>query len=135
MAFRVDKRAFANAFRQSPGFAALTHDLERRSVSTAQQLASQRVRRRTGEYEGGFEAKFTPSTAISSLGRLRLSNRAKHAPIIEDGSRPHRIRVRRAKVLMNTETGEVFGTQVNHPGTRPQHIIRDALQRIAGGGR
>ena len=44
----------------------------------------------------------------------------------EYGSRPHKIRVRKAKVLHNAETGEFFGREVNHPGTPEQPFMRPA---------
>jgi hypothetical protein len=52
-----------------------------------------------------------------------------HAAATELGSAPHTITVRRAKVLANSETGQVFGKQVRHPGTPAQPFLRPALYR------
>lgn len=43
---------------------------------------------------------------------------------MEQGTAPHTIRVRNARVL--TDGAQFFGTQVNHPGTRPYRYLARA---------
>jgi hypothetical protein len=57
--------------------------------------------------------------------------RAPYAVFVHEGTRPHIIRVRSAKVL--TDGVRFFGPQVRHPGTRAQPFLTQALQ-IAGRG-
>lgn len=46
-------------------------------------------------------------------------------------TRPHIIRVRRAHVLANVETGEIFGRVVNHPGSNPpDKFLTDCLNNV-----
>lgn len=92
------------------------------------------MRRRTGRYIGNFETTITPVRSKTVLARLRLFNTLAYAGIIEGGSRPHVIRPRRARVLAFSVDGErVFTTVVHHPGTRAQHVVRDALLDVARG--
>lgn len=63
----------------------------------------------------------------------RVGSDLPYAAAQEFGARPHVIKARRAKVLANSETGEVFGRQVNHPGNAAQPYLRPALyQRRLG---
>jgi len=43
---------------------------------------------------------------------------ASYAPFVEFGTAPHVIVAKNAKVLANAATGQIFGTRVNHPGTK-----------------
>lgn len=53
--------------------------------------------------EGSLQARWYP--------------RASYAPYVEFGTPPHVIRAVNKRVLANKETGQIFGTRVNHPGT------------------
>lgn len=133
MGFRLDRGALVDAVRRSAGFRTIARRMEDSAVKTARDVANDNVERRSGEYLGGFRATFTPAASKSVLGHLRLFNPVEHAEFIEKGTRPHLIRVRNAKVLVNSETGQFFGVQVNHPGTQPRKVIDKALRRVAGG--
>lgn len=91
------------------------------------ELASQRLERRSGEYEDGFT-----TTTRREAGGLRtvVTNRARHATYIEAGTRPHIIVPRRGSVLVfqGRDGTTVFARQVHHPGTRSYHVLRDALR-------
>lgn len=54
------------------------------------------------------------------IGNLqaRWYPRASYAPYVEFGTGPHIIRAVNKKVLANTQTGQVFGPVVHHPGTK-----------------
>lgn len=55
-----------------------------------------------------------------------------YAHFVEYGTKPHVIRAVRAHVLANTRTGQVFGKEVHHPGTKAQPFLRPALDDLAG---
>jgi len=50
--------------------------------------------------------------------QARWYPKASYAPYVEFGTRPHIIRAVNARVLANTQTGQVFGPVVHHPGTK-----------------
>lgn len=55
-----------------------------------------------------------------------------YAAAINDGSRPHVIRPRRASVLRFNVGGRVvFARVVNHPGTKGTHFLDKALADVA----
>ncbi|MFD0783839.1 hypothetical protein ACFQZ8_07915 [Micromonospora azadirachtae] len=53
---------------------------------------------------------------------------------MHDGTGAHVIRPRRPGGMLRFETGGqvVFTTLVNHPGTRPQPWLREAMEEVAG---
>jgi len=56
-----------------------------------------------------------------------------YALAVHDGTRPHTVRPRRARVLRFVAGGEVvFAARVHHPGTRPRPFLREALREVAG---
>jgi hypothetical protein len=59
------------------------------------------------------------------IGNLqaRWYPKASYAPYVEFGTAPHIIRPVSAKVLANKQTGQVFGTLVHHPGTKPNDFM------------
>lgn len=133
---RLDRNALADAVRSGPGFRVLLGRIEKRAIDNAQRIADTRVKRRTGAYVGNFETTVTPRPGPNTLARLRLFNSLDYADVIESGSRPHVIRATRAHGFLVFEIGgETVFTRnpVQHPGTRPQHVIRDALLQTARG--
>ncbi|MCX0246409.1 hypothetical protein [Streptomyces drozdowiczii] len=55
-----------------------------------------------------------------------------YAPFVNDGTKPHKIRPKRAKALkFNVGGRTVFATVVNHPGTKANPFLDRALQRVA----
>lgn len=131
---RLDRAALADTIRSSSQFRTLTRQIEHKTVQSAQRLAATKVKRRTGAYLGNFETTITPLHQTANLVRLRLFNTQRHAVFIEEGTRPHIIRPRRASILAFDVGGRrVFARSVNHPGTRPHHVIRDTLLAIARG--
>ena len=64
---------------------------------------------------------------------LRLQNPKRHAKWIEDGTKPHVIKPRRAKLLrFRAKSGAlVFARKVNHPGTKPYRFLYGGA-RVAG---
>lgn len=62
---------------------------------------------------------------IFDVGNLiaRWYPRAEYAPYVEFGTAPHIIMVKNKRVLANAHTGEIFGTVVHHPGTKPNPFM------------
>lgn len=57
---------------------------------------------------------------------------ADYASFVHDGTRPHVIRPRNAKVLAFSAGGTmVFASKVNHPGTKARPFLRNALEAEA----
>ncbi|MEW2127109.1 HK97 gp10 family phage protein [Streptomyces sp. NPDC007259] len=55
-----------------------------------------------------------------------------YAPYVNDGTRPHVIRPKRAKALrFNVGGRTVFAAVVNHPGTRANPFLDRALREVA----
>jgi hypothetical protein len=54
---------------------------------------------------------------------------AKYAAAVHDGTVPHIIRAVRKKVLADRRAGKIFGKVVQHPGTRPQPFMAEAVQK------
>lgn len=55
-----------------------------------------------------------------------------YAPYVNDGTRPHQIRPKRAKALRFKVGGRtVFAAVVNHPGTKPNPFLDRALREVA----
>jgi hypothetical protein len=70
-------------------------------------------------------------STVAKLDRAKLrgsvSNAVKYARYVEEGTRPHVIRPRRAKMLRFTVGGRVvFSHGVHHPGTSPRPFMRVA---------
>jgi len=137
MPIRVDRRALATAVRQSPEFRAYTRRLQTKTEHMAVRTADGRVKRRTGDYVKTFETTVTPQTGSQTvLATLRLFNTKHYAIYIEEGTRPHIIRATKPHgLLVFPVNGKTVFTRkpVKHPGTKPQHVIRDTLLKIAAG--
>lgn len=57
-------------------------------------------------------------------------NAVPYAAAVEYGTRSHTITARNKKVLANKKTGQVFGTKVRHPGTKPRRMLKKAIDRV-----
>jgi hypothetical protein len=64
--------------------------------------------------------------------RWTIGSDVEYAPMVNDGTRPHLIRPRRAQVLRFKVGGRtVFAKVVHHPGTRARPFLDRALQDVA----
>jgi hypothetical protein len=55
-----------------------------------------------------------------------------YAPLVNDGTKPHKIRPKAKKALkFNVGGRTVFAAVVNHPGTKANPFLDRALQRVA----
>lgn len=83
---------------------------------------AQRMRKNTGQTAASVHGSRTSDLE----GRVVSSSVV--ALILEDGSRPHIIRPKRAKVLaFPGGSGTVFTRFVRHPGTKGYHAFRDGV--------
>lgn len=65
--------------------------------------------------------------------RWTIGSDVEYAPMVNDGTRPHVIRPKNAKVLRFKVGGQtVFARVVHHPGTRAQPFLDRALREVAG---
>lgn len=62
-----------------------------------------------------------------------VTNDVEYAESVHNGTPPHRIVPRRSDGVLRFETGGqvVFTTYVNHPGTRAQPWLREAMEEVA----
>lgn len=76
--------------------------------------------------------RMQPPRLFSLRPSVTVGSDVFYAPFVNDGTRPHQIRPRRAQVLRFTVGGQVvFARVVNHPGTKPNPFLDRALQEIA----
>lgn len=120
--FRLDRQQVQEAVtgRDSIPYRALVR-LMRRVAARAKREAPVRTR----------ELRNSIGWSPISVRRLSLQSgvfaKARHAKWVHDGTRPHLITARRARVLAFQADGRtVFARQVRHPGTRPNPFMRRA---------
>jgi HK97 gp10 family phage protein len=65
-------------------------------------------------------------TGVAS-GVVRVE--ASYGVFVEEGTRPHMIRVRTKRVLADISTKQIFGTVVRHPGTRANRFFTRGVDR------
>jgi hypothetical protein len=56
---------------------------------------------------------------------------ADYARFVVEGTRPHIIRSHGPWPLRNRATGQVFGPEVHHPGTRANPFVSEAAREVA----
>lgn len=86
-------------------------------VDTGRLRSSIRVERRSFL---GFRSRWT------------IGSDVEYAPMVNDGTRPHLIRPKNAKVLRFRAGGQVvYAKVVRHPGTRARPFLDRALREVA----
>lgn len=108
-----------------------------RWASTINPLVVGAVRARApvgkGPTAGGLRRSVT-SRRVQSAGSvsLQVGATATYAPFVVDGTRPHMIQARNARVLRFTTSGgqTLFRPRVNHPGTKPNPFAREAVAAV-----
>lgn len=135
MSVRVNYAALSAAVRQSPSLRAGLQPLAARCTRVTRQVADERTQRRTGQMEANYRSSVIPGGVGPVVARIRTENPVPHALFMEAGTRPHRIPKAGERLLSWVHGGvriTIYG-HVNHPGTAPRNIIRDALRRVAAG--
>lgn len=91
-------------------------------------VARERVNHPTGEYLRGISSHIRPGP-MGTMVEVRAD--APHSAVLEGGSSPHTIRPARTGGVLRFRVGGrvVFARKVEHPGTRPYHILRDGVRR------
>lgn len=85
---------------------------------------------RTGRLRSSIRAE--PPRFFSLRGSVTVGSDLEYAAAVNDGTRPHVIRPRRAKVLRFSVGGQVvFARLVNHPGTKGTKFLDKALEDVA----
>ncbi len=94
----------------------------------AQARASHPYKDRTGALTSSTKGRVTVSTPGAAEGVIEAT--ARYASFVEEGTRPHEIRPRKAKALHWTDAeGEHFAQLVHHPGTPSLPFIGPAVQK------
>lgn len=69
---------------------------------------------------------------FSLRGQISVGSDLEYAAFVNDGTRPHVIRPRRAKALRFVVGGStVYAMKVNHPGARARPFLDRALREVA----
>lgn len=117
--------------------AALSRTMKNASRAELREASRQVVNRakvlvpvRTGRLRSSIRAE--PPRFFSLRGVVSVGSDLEYAGFVNDGTRPHVIRPRRAKALRFTVGGRtVYATVVNHPGTRARPFLDRALREVA----
>ena len=102
----------------------------RRVTAAARRLAP----KKTGKLRASIRMDRRDAQGRFSVGgRARIASyevsaNTPYAGYVHNGTRPHIIRVRNARVL--TDGVNFFGQVVRHPGTRPQPFLTQALKQV-----
>lgn len=79
----------------------------------------------------GIGVKASPSGSFGVS--VVIGSNEQYAAYVEQGTKPHKIRPRNAKVLaFQGAGGTVFAQEVNHPGTQPANMFGGALEASEG---
>lgn len=78
---------------------------------------------------GGGNLRQSITTKMTGLASGVLQVKANYAAAVHEGTRPHIIRIREKRVLADKRAGQIFGTVVQHPGTRANPFIQRAIDQ------
>jgi HK97 gp10 family phage protein len=102
----------------------------KKALRVAGEFLKERMRERAPDYTGNLRREITSTvagtTAAEGVVRVGPSKKAWYAHFIEFGTAGHAIQRKRARVLMDVY-GTVYGTSVQHPGTKAAPFIRPTL--------
>ncbi len=125
----LDPKAFKKA--QSAGMKAALLQTEteaKDSITTIIYQQPEKDYHRTGLARASLGAGHPQNVRQLNADSAKFGSRVFYFPILEDGSKPHIIRAKNAKVLANKRTGKVFGKVVHHPGTKPRKVLENAVR-------
>ena len=77
---------------------------------------------------GGGTLRQSISSKMTGKASAVIQSKAKYSAYVDQGTKPHIIRVKNARVLANRRTGQIFGKVVRHPGTRKNPYFTNALK-------
>jgi HK97 gp10 family phage protein len=115
-----------SAFQKAPNIAVTQYGkaIER----TAFRIEADAKRKAPVNKQGrGGNLRQSISSRMTGKASAEIVSKASYSAYVDQGTKPHIIRVRNARVLANRRTGRIFGRVVRHPGTRKQPYFTDAL--------
>lgn len=119
--------ALKAAFLKAPSIAAPLYG--RAIEQTAFMIESDAKRNApVNKQSGGGNLRQLISSRMTGKASAIVESKAKYSEWVDQGTRPHIIRVKSARVLANRRTGQFFGKVVKHPGTRAQPYFTNAVQ-------
>lgn len=77
---------------------------------------------------GGGNLRQSISSRMTGKASAAIESKAKYSSYVDQGTKPHIIITRNAKVLANHRTGQIFGRVVKHPGTRAQPYFSKSVK-------
>lgn len=77
---------------------------------------------------GGGNLRQSISSRMTGKASAVIESKAKYSAYVDQGTRPHIIRAKNAKVLANRRTGQFFGKVVKHPGIKSQPYFSNAVK-------
>lgn len=120
---RMDSRAVAALLSSEQG-PVMRHIALR--ATRIQQRAKQQVGKRSRRLERSIVKRFVRTSLGASVW---VGSDEPHALVHHEGSRPHLIEPKNARVLVFEVGGvTVYAARVNHPGTQPNRYLTDAAK-------
>lgn len=117
------------AYKVAP--AKMQLELHRAVEKTTLKIESQTKKEApVNKQSGGGNLRQSIKSGMRGLASGFVEVNANYGVYVHEGTRPHQIRVRRARVLANTRTGQVFGRVVNHPGTAANPFLERAVKKV-----
>ena len=77
---------------------------------------------------GGGTLRQSISSRMTGKATAVVQSKAKYSVYVDQGTRPHIIRAKRARVLANKRTGQFFGKIVHHPGTKATNYFSNSVK-------
>lgn len=121
-----DADKYIKAFREAPELASQEfHDALERSLYRVEANAKKRAP--VNKQSGGGNLRQSIYSEVPFKDRGRVAVFANYAIYVHEGTRPHAIQVKNKKILANRRLNQIFGKRVQHPGTRANPFLRDAV--------
>jgi HK97 gp10 family phage protein len=123
----VDINALAKAFKKAP---AIAGPLYARAIERSARKIEADAKRNApvNKQSGGGTLRQSISSRMQGSTSAVVESRAKYSAYVDQGTRPHTITVRKARVLANKRTRQFFGKVVKHPGTRATKYFTNAVE-------
>lgn len=127
---QIDQNAVAGLHQPGGMVDVWTQDQAQSVARVARRLAPTR----TGRLRNSIVARRARDISGRFISGYEVTATAPYSAFVHQGTRPHTILPRRASVLrFNVGGAVVFTRRVNHPGTRPQPFLTDAVRAVIKG--
>ncbi len=77
---------------------------------------------------GGGTLRQSIKARMTGKASAVIESKAKYSAYVDQGTKPHIIRVKNARVLANKRTGQFFGKIVHHPGTKATNYFSNSVK-------